>query len=191
MIAAMQDAAYSILRKAESYEWSLQGFGMLRCYLGASRRVRLHVWDDRYAVPNVSLIHDHPWAFESTILSGTVRNVRFYEHSSGRPTHHAQVILCGPGGCALERLADVRLSVRDDCTYRAPDDYGQDATWLHASYPSRGAVTVIERHFGRGDTERARVLFPVGTSWVSAEPRLATPGEVADICGHALAVWGK
>lgn len=189
MSTTTRDAVRSILEHADQFSWSLQGFGMLRCYLGTDKATRLHVWDDRYTVPNVSVIHDHPWDFESMIISGRVRNIRYAEHLAGlTPTHHVQRIVCGQGGCALERLDNVRLTVRSDRTLVAGDEYTQHADELHESQPSRGAVTLIHRRF-RADTERARVLFPVGTEWVSAEPRAATAQEVSDICGYALSVW--
>lgn len=181
-------ATRAILEKAEHYEWSLQGFGMLRCYLGSDRLVRLHVWDDRYAVSNVSTIHDHPWDFRSVIVSGEIRD-RVFHPIQGRPaTHHVQKIVCGPGGCALERESDVALGVRLDQTFRVGQEYSRAWHYLHESLPSRGAVSIIHRSF-REQTEQARVLFPVGTEWVSAEPRAATRAEVADIVGHALSVW--
>ncbi len=61
--------------RPEAFEWSLQGFGMLRLYL--SKEVRLHVWDDRYAVKNVTTIHTHPWHFRSTVLFGELTDVLY------------------------------------------------------------------------------------------------------------------
>src|SRR6185503_17239495 len=57
--------------------WTLQGFGMLRTYLGDDMNMRLHVWDARHAAPNVSSIHNHPWGFTSLILSGEMENVLY------------------------------------------------------------------------------------------------------------------
>lgn len=190
MFGATQDAIRKLLEHADRLEWSLQGFGMLRAYLGADKRTRLHIWDDRYAVPNVSTIHDHPWHFESLVVSGQVENTIYEEQAPVGATHHVQRIICGPGGCAMDRLPDVRLYVVSSRVYRAEQVYGQRAHWVHESKPSRGAVTLVHRKF-LDQTEQAHVLFPVGAEWVSAEPRPATREEVASIVGYALSVWGS
>ena len=74
--------------------WSLQGFGMLRLYL--TKEIRLHVWDTAYQVPNVSLLHDHPWDFTSVVIAGCMEN-RLYSQGHGTPFEFA-TILCGTGG---------------------------------------------------------------------------------------------
>lgn len=189
MFEATQDAIRKLLEQPDRLEWSLQGFGMLRAYLGSDKRTRLHIWDDRYAVDNVSTIHDHPWDFESLVLSGSIQN-RIIGAMLGDPSHHVQRIVCGPGGCALHRERDMRVGTLSQRVYKPGQEYGQAADWLHESIPSRGAVTIVSRTF-KEQTEQARVCFPIGTDWVSAEPRPATGDEVASIVGHALNAWGK
>ena len=64
-----------ILDNASSYKWSVQGFGMLRLYI---RKVgRLHIWDNELRYPGVSVIHNHSWDLESTIIVGAIRNTRY------------------------------------------------------------------------------------------------------------------
>lgn len=180
-----------ILERAEHYDWSLQGLGMLRLYL--SSRVRLHVWDRRFAVENVSTIHDHPWHFESIVLVGSIRN-RVFRVVPGEPTHHGQTIVCGPGGGPAEGWrADVRLELaRERTIYPGTfcngerEGYRMEAPELHESVAEDGTVTIIERE-PLPDAEHARVFFPLGTEWVSAEPRRATTDEIRAICAHALA----
>jgi len=175
-------AIKAILDKAEHYEWSLQGFGMLRLYL--SREVRLHVWSPRHAVENVSVIHDHPWDFESLVICGRIRDV-LYEDEHGPPTHHEHRILCGVGGHPVGDRMDARLLTRLDTTYFTGQSYRRTAEQLHETSASEGAVTLVTRSF-RSDPDHARVLFPFGTEWVSAEPRPATRDEVGAITVAAL-----
>lgn len=154
--------------------WTIQGFGMLRMYL--SKEVRLHVWDPGYSVANVSTIHDHPWDFVSTVLCGSIRDI-VYEEEQGAATHHEQRILCGAGGHAVGATQDARLRVVSDKTFRAGESYKLYASQLHESRPEPGTVTLIDRTFGK-DPDHARVFFPLGTEWVSAEPRQASRLEV-------------
>jgi hypothetical protein len=91
--------ARTILEHATDFQWSIQGFGMLRLYLAPD--VRLHVWSESHQVPNVSLIHDHPWHFTSHVLSRKIANVRYRIEPIGEHTHTMERIRCGPGGGAL------------------------------------------------------------------------------------------
>jgi hypothetical protein len=185
--------------------WSLQGFGMLRLYLSSD--VRLHVWSDADIAEGVSEIHDHPWDFTSHVISGVVQNTRYrvdFPRSNSpdptvtdnplmpwgrsKPTHWEEKIKCGPGGGALgdERL--VVLVAQPVEVIKAGGTYSQRAYEVHDSAPSNGAVTVIHRSFHQ-DTEHARVFYPIGEKWGSAEPRPATAEEVHRIVGLALEVW--
>lgn len=71
----------------------------------------------------------------------------------------------------------VYLSELSSVTYGLGCFYEQRARDIHASYPEDGTVTIISRHFHE-NTEHARVFYPIGTEWVSAEPRPATYEEV-------------
>ncbi len=179
-----------ILKKAAWFKWSLQGFGMLRLHL--SDEVRLNVWDGRYRVPNVSMIHDHPWDFESLIVTGELRNVRLTRPISMRETmrglvmEHA-VIKPGPGGGKLENKGNLVLCLCDEERYVAGQTYRQKAAEVHLSDPEDGTVTINKRE--RVGEDLARVFWPYGKQWVSAEPRPATTDEVLDIVGASLARW--
>ena len=177
-----------VLERPLDHSWSLQGFGMLRMYL--SPEVRLHVWDSRYRTTNVSDIHDHPWDFTSTVLWGKMVNMRYFETLGTRYTrytHHSGQIVCGPnpsvsGPVDIKR---VRLGMDMPCAYEPGFSYTQLAGDLHSSSPVDGTVTICRRTpaFGRS-SEHARVYWPLGTDWVSAEPRPATNDEVLDILGR-------
>lgn len=180
-----------ILERADSYSWSLQGLGMLRLYL--SREVRLHVWDSRFVAPGASVIHTHPWQFESFVVSGEVRQFRYTEAASLREgrngvPYRRQRILCGPEGCA-EGLPEEVVLLRGGLeTYQAGALYSQEAAEIHESLPIPGTVTVVERTF-LDDADHAFVYFQ-GEEWVSALPRPALPEEVQAIVGLALRRWG-
>src|ERR1043165_7302417 len=90
-----------ILEHAHSFEWQAQGLGMLRTYI--TREIRLHVWDSELRAPNASDIHDHPFHFESLVLSGRLLNQRYkralpIDPVNQRFSFYKEVtILCGLG----------------------------------------------------------------------------------------------
>lgn len=196
----------SILENADRFDWSIQGFGMLRTYL--SKEVRLHIWNPAFVVPNVSTIHDHPWDFESLVVCGELSNSRYVvlkpsghgnllvedppalgEYAWSPMTHHVAKIQCGPGGGFCE---NVNFEERCLVTYipqriAAGYRYTQKAIDVHETNAVAGTVTIVTRKF-KEDTEHARVFFPLGTDWVSAEPRRATPAERASFVQPALAL---
>lgn len=192
-----------VLRDSDAHDWSIQGFGMLRTYLGPEgdpKRFRLNIWDSRFAVPGVSTIHDHPWHFDSIIVAGAFCNVRYdmkraetgYEAqgSDRSPTHSYVEIKTGPGGGInpADYPAATILVPRRPELYAGGDVYHQDATEIHESLPYDGTVTFNERR-RVGDGEHARVFWPYGEKWVDAEPRKATHDEVRNVCRDSLQRW--
>lgn len=179
-----------ILQNALDYEgWSLQGMGMLRLYM--SKEVRIHIWDSRFAVPDVSLLHTHPWDFVSFVVAGVVKNIRYVEIAqdrTGGERYKRSLIKCGAGGGMRSEPELTELTAYPVERIDAGREYCQKAHEIHASYPLDGTVTVLERTF-KSDTEHAKVYWPVGKEWVSAEPRLATEQEVEAICHRSLACW--
>lgn len=179
--------AHFILRNALKFEWSIQGLGMLRLYLNPAQR--LHVWSREAKRSDVSTIHDHPWDFESLVISGSIDNLIFEQMPRGLP-HFRQRILCGPGGGVDGAPEEVGLICRMRTTYYPDDSYVQRAEVIHESDPTEGTVTLITRTF-RPDTEHANVFYEAGKTWVSAEPRVATMAEIERVTGSALARWQK
>lgn len=202
-----------ILENADRFDWSIQGFGMLRTYL--SKEVRLHIWNPAFVVPNVSTIHDHPWSFRSDVICGTIWNQRYTVHRRGedgrmrddpqypiQATYEAEedtdlcvVIRCGTGGgidkaCNAGKPEPRTLHPWALQTYGAGTSYDQVASDVHETRAQGGTVTIVTRMF-KEDTEHARVFFPLGTEWVSAEPRRATPSERASFILPALALLTK
>lgn len=177
--------ARSILSRAAAYEWSLQGMGMLRLHLPDD--YRLHVWDSRYRVPNVSMIHDHlQWGLHSTVIAGRLANRRYVESAKGEPFMFATL---KPGyGCFFKSdPKDVWLSELPVDNYGEGESYSQIPSEIHQTDAEDGTVTLMRKT--PTDDESARVFWPIGTYWVSAEPRPATPDEVADITSRALDKW--
>jgi hypothetical protein len=179
-----------LLENADRLEWSAQGLGMLRTYL--SKEVRLHIWHSSLRVPNVSKIHNHPWDFRSEVVVGEIVN-RVYRPGGASPTHTMGTIRCGVGGglvraehSGTSSELPVRLVLTENSTYPAGTSYSERADELHETEASDGTVTIVTRSF-KADTEHATVCYPLGTSWVSAEPRPATRDEVQKVLAVALA----
>jgi hypothetical protein len=194
---AMRSMVRFILLDARKYRWNrwtVQGFGMLRTYIpegsgaGNPKRFRLNVWSGKLAVPGVSIIHDHPWAFDSWIINGRFRNVRYVEDYHNGDGFKFMTIKCGEKGCAMSEPAMVRLRALPTEHYKTGDKYHQDAHEIHASYYDDGTVTLNDRV---GDTEHAKVFWadePHGY-WVDAKPREATPDEIDSATSLALGKW--
>lgn len=181
----------SILENAHKHEWSLQGFGMLRTSL--PNGCRLNIWNRHYRVENVSLIHTHPWHFDSFIERGTLRNTRFVDVTrlpvAGPKTHHSALIKPGPEGGLMEGCGLVSLLRKASETYKAGEVYHQDAREIHLSDPSDGCVTVNLRE--RTGPDEALVFWPLGEEWVSAKPRSAMPSEIDYFVNAALLCEGN
>lgn len=166
----------------DANQWSLQGMGMFRLYL--SEQVRLHVWDTRFTVPNVSTIHTHPWDFESLVICGKIEN-KIYVQVDGENTHMRQKLLCGTGGGLVESPIECRLWMGDSREYRSSDRYYERADIIHESVPEDGTITLVTRFF-QEDKDHAYVFWPTGQEWVSAEPRPATTEEIKEMKSLAL-----
>lgn len=179
------------LNNDHPFEWSLQGFGMLRCYLDPEKQFRLHIWDPARAAYEVSTLHNHPWDFTSVIISGEVADRTYLVREvdlATRNTHWRQRIQCGEGGGLCGGRQGVQVRPLQTNLYRNGATYGHVAETVHESIPSAGAVTLIRRHF-HPDTEHADVLWPVDKVWVSAEPHPATKDEVEHFTRLALKEW--
>ena len=178
----------SVLERAASFQWTVQGFGMLRTKLADVGRI--HIWDSRLRVPLVSDIHAHPWSLRSHIVSGELLNQRFSEAggSKGYLPYMRSIIATGEGGGLVGQPREVWLAAHETEFYTAGSTYDQRAEEIHRSIPIDGTVTVLERQMGP-PLEETLVYWPRGTNWVSAEPRPATAAEVARSVQYALARW--
>lgn len=187
-MTAQKILAEAILSNSAKYEWSLQGMGMLRLHLPDN--YRLHVWDARYRAPGVSMIHDHlQWGLHSTVIAGRLTNLRYrtvIDPSNGKAYLFATL---KPGyGCYFKHEPQACLLSADaPRLYEEGESYEQHPADIHETDAADGTVTLM--HKTPTDDESARVFWPAGTEWGSAEPRRATPEEVAAITGYALQRW--
>lgn len=194
----LREAAIAVLGEHNDYrricdrEWTSQGFGMIRTYLDPDKVWRLNVWHDLFKVPGVSVIHDHPWHFDSWVLSGAFRNQRyhFYPHTddSASATHSYFTIRTGIEHNPATDRGEVHRAILDsfltDELYGPGDYYHQDAEEIHQTIYSNFCVT-INRRTRVGTGEHARVFWPVNEAWVDAKPRKVEYGEISHILDRA------
>lgn len=178
------------LQDATKFKWTLQGFGMLRLYL-PEPNVRMSVWDKTYRVPNVSLVHTHPWHFESYVVCGEIANWKYVEgeYHPAAEDYVRQTIHAGEGGGLVGEPTKVRLirSYNPQLVWRG-SFYKQQADEIHHTDFVDGTVTLCDRVVAGQDPHRALVYWPSNTVWVSAEPRIATEEEVLTITRKALEI---
>jgi hypothetical protein len=178
-MTTMQLAVLAILDNAEAYEWSVQGFGVLRLYI---RKVgRLHVWDSELRYPGVSMIHTHSWDLASTIIFGKLRNTRFVEGLVG-DRFYKHRLLTGYQSKVLTPPSIVQLNAQPTECMQAGDLYVQKSHEIHLSDPDDGCVTLMQRR--EDENGEADVYWPVGEKWGTAIPRKATPEEVTRVIGR-------
>lgn len=189
MTIESQALASAILHHANNFEWSLQGMGFIRLHLVG--HCRLHVWDRRFRAPGVSMIHDHlQWALNSTILSGELVNRIYVERDEAGEGEPYEWAMIKPGaGCYFK--SEPRRTFLSPMLFPERllpgEHYRQAPDVIHETDAIDGTVTIIRKEPTPDDS--ARVFWPAGTEWGSAEPRKATPDEVANIVSLALSRW--
>lgn len=193
-IEMLRDLARYLLVNRNSLprgDWTVQGFGFMRLRISPS--LRLHVWDSRLRVPHASDIHDHAqWAFRSTVLAGSICNVRYSITDPGAPgalEHNMGTIKCGiGGGMSDEKPVLIGLLPLVPEMYTAGQSYSQEPGEVHRTMPTDGTVTIIEQF--RRETDCARVFWPKGIEWGDAIPRKAETWEIEEVGGFALKAFG-
>lgn len=186
----MKFTTRKLIETSSPESWRVYGFGMMRYYIDPG--VSIHVWDQRLMIPNVSTIHDHPWGFDSLVLVGSVNNTRYTIHRDERSEpaarkYNGATIRCGAGACVLESPQTFYLKEQPVEWHAAGSYYHQDHDEIHRSHPNDGTVTIISRVPVEGvSRDNARVFWPAGTEWVSAEPRPATLEEFTEVTRDAL-----
>lgn len=193
MSTLMKLVVKKLLENPLAYHWELKGLGMIRTYLDKNNKI--HVWDSRYRIPNVSLTHEHPWSFDSYIVAGELHQTRLKLLSTdvkpGQP-YMRNTVQCGPGGRLLNEPTLVKLLPGREEIYIEGESYHQHFDEIHQSRPVDGTVTIVTRTSYNGEEEPMRaapVYWPAGEEWVSSEPLMATPVKIKDICDAALARW--
>lgn len=197
-LRALQRQTAFLLVNAQCFHWTLQGMGMLRLRL--DDRTRLHIWDSRFKAPGVSMIHDHlQWGLKSTIVSGQMTNLRYHEvteedvakrHPQDAALHQPYMfatLKAGEGCYFKHEPRRILLKRGYNEEYWPGDSYEQAPAEVHESIPMDGTVTIMVKE-PTEDGESARVFWPEGEQWGSAEPRAASHSEVTEMVGRALRV---
>lgn len=191
-----RDEVHDILDNWRQYQWQVQGFGMIRTYLDGPGEPRLQVWDQRLATWSNNAIHDHPWAFTSTIYAGVLYNQRF----KVRPTeandsyakgHTTEIIPGTRGGLLSERLVDrCRIEPLPIEVYSLGESYRQTHREMHLTKYLPGTVTLITRT-EREEADIARVAWygGAGDQPPFVNPYPATPDLAELIIQSALDSW--
>ena len=175
------DRIWNILAEAaynpRARNWTVQGFGMLRCYLDNDLSDRLHVWTNALRVQGVSDIHTHPWDFGSMVLAGRLINKRYEEVSPHTEYSSAYFRRLIKPGEATQLEPDQRVwlrPIRDDHVH-TNRYYNQKYTEIHRTLFDEGTVSVVSRD--RGDLPDTAFTY-FRRTWGSAKPRKALPEEV-------------
>lgn len=180
-----------VLANADKFDWSIQGFGLLRLYLPGE--ARLHIWDHSQRYQDVSMIHDHiQWGLTSTIVAGELTNTRYDEQderpADGWTLYNWATFKAGFDGKQLHAPDKIWLRAQKPEIYRPGDQYHQEPREIHETCAAPGTVTIMQKH-PTPDGENARIFWPTGTTWGNALPRPATPEEVAHFVALAQG-WG-
>jgi hypothetical protein len=186
----LRAAVKHMLEHPYNFDWTVQGFGMMRAYLPGpvyDKQFRINIWDGTLAVPNVSVIHDHPWAFKSWIINGRFTNVRYIPNERLGVAYNYMTIKTGVGGGPSGPPKVMRLLESAPEAYWTGDTYQQAPTEIHRSVPMDHTVTLNERT-RVGDGEHARVFWPYKEQWVDAMPREARLHDMY-VVQKALECW--
>lgn len=180
-----------ILKNPKGFDWSVQGLGMMRVYV-QKPEWRLHIWNSALRIPNVSPMHDHPWDFDSLIVSGRMRNQRFQLYSGGLvgpaiSEYNMVKITCGENACTHGETEKVNLLKGSIETYIPGEIYHQRADEIHYSRAENHCITLVRRVVPAGrSADIARVFWEGDGGWVDAAPRPATSAEVELVTQGAL-----
>lgn len=177
---------HDILENWHRHDWTIQCFGMLRCYFGDE--VRLQIWHHDFQIPGSNSIHDHPWDFTSLIVAGTLYNQRFAPHDRYAKRYMQAVIQPGSQGEVLSEPAEIWLRPLVKEIYHEGQTYKQTATELHRTDYEDGTVTLIHRN-RTATNDTARSIWEPDTDWQIVQVRDATLEEVKFFCEAALEKW--
>src|SRR5688572_10511748 len=185
-----------IIERPGNFEWTIQGFGMLRCYLPGIDNIRMHIWDSRHRTAKVSDLHTHPWNFESLVVAGELENKRYQEapaevYPENDPHFHwKQPIHCGIGGCIVGEKQKTFLILQARNNIKEGQSYYQSYDEIHRNIPEDGTIAVVKRVVPeRRSVDMAYVYWEDGEEWITAEPRAATTQEIMDITSAGLHSW--
>lgn len=199
-MSALKPLVRHILAHADQYDWSIQGFGLLRLYLPGD--ARLHIWDHARSYQDVSMIHDHiQWGLTSTVVAGQLTNTRYLELPAQRyglpityinntewELYNWATFKAGFDAKQLHDPDKIWLKAMKPEIYMPGDSYHQEPREIHETAAQPGTVTVMQK-FPSEDAVNARIFWPVGMTWGTAAPRPATAEEVSHFVKLAQG-WG-
>ena len=171
----------NVMENPFNYEWELQGFGMLRTYIGEN--TRLQIWLKEFIVPNVTDVHTHPWDFTSYIYQGRITNYIFHESDTPRPyldryeEYDRCLILTGENAFVHERNK-VFLKIQDKVVYNKGKFYSHKKSIPHRISFMDGTITILRKSNIQEDSLAYSYVKGVDNEWVSAAPRPATKEEI-------------
>lgn len=180
----------NILSHPMEFDWQVQGLGMMRIYLDASKTHRLHIWDSSLKVPGVSALHNHPWDLTSLVVAGVYKQYRYTDPVANQQgeEYNKVTIKCGEGAFCTTEPEKVKLFQSYLETYKERETYHQSASEIHWACPEDGTVTIVMRT-PKADPDHAAVYWRGKGKWVSAEPRQATEEEIVSVCNRSLESW--
>jgi len=175
---------HDILARADDHDWRMQDIGVLGLWLDDEHRTRLHVWtpDDAIGEP---LVHDHPFAFTSTVIAGELVNTRYVEDPSGMEYVRERYT----PGREDERRADTVRLVGASETLGAGARYRQVASELHDSVQVPGTVTVLHFDDVFDDLPELTTCRRPDSPWISGRARSATQDEIRRITAMARSLF--
>ena len=182
----MKNDVLKILHDPLKYEWTISGLGMLR--LSLSPTLRLNIWDERLIEPGVSLIHNHPWHFQSVVILGFVVNAKYGVFKDAREVNY-RMVGCGANpndGTNLGPIEVCHIAETHVAEYYESDAYAMNASEIHKLEPLDGSVTLISKIPQIEPTEWAMVFWPVHEPWGDARIREARPDEITSIIDSTL-----
>jgi hypothetical protein len=166
--------------------------GFLQLNLPNDRR--LHIWPEEPLPQSNPLlpIHDHTFAFESTILTGKLSNItREVIPIPDGPSclYEIYPFLAGRGHNPFIRADSQHYDtyITEEATYRPGDVYEFPPFVLHETVPEGCTATVI-KHRNVDKERRARVVCPRDLSPDGSYRRDGTPqGQLWNIIGQLIA----
>ncbi len=180
-----------VLSNAILFPWTVSGLGMMRTYI--TETMKIHVWHSSLLVENVTLHHNHPWAFESTVIAGKVMDSTFTLHDDvvemGHIYREVTLDVGKPGGNnMIDEGRHVWLVADEPTTLNPGDSYKHKPEDIHFVNFVDGSVTLIDKHMGDVE-DHAKVYVPTGEKWVDAKPRKATPSQAEYVARIALTLF--
>lgn len=153
-------------------EWRHHGTGMLQAYVPGRKDARVHVWEPLLLLPGMTEsggMHNHRFAFRSTILSGRLAHshLRVSPHPDGDHAEWQIDLASRSEDKDLTMVRRVRMERLDTVVFRSGAIYSLAKWAYHHASPLELAVTYVEISDKSHDM-RASLLTPWGKRPVAA-----------------------